>query len=524
MSEKSKHPYLTWSIIISAAFIFFLTGISHESLWCDEAFSAKMAEYNFFDILKNTAADVHPPLYYLILKMFTLVFGNSEWALRLISVLGATGMIALGAGPVRKLFGDRTAYIYAAVTLFTPVVLIMAHEARMYSLTMFTVTASALYGLLLLKEAKTSSWIIFGVSVLSSAYLHYYSLIAVFIINLLLFILIILKKRELLKIYIITAGIIVLIYTPWFLFFLDQVKKVDNAFWISPLQPMTILLSLLQPFSYKNLNPRDVVTDILAPVVLLLVLTVITVSIISMIRKRDKYKPGIILFFFSAYSGTLLIAVIISLFLAPILYQRYMTVCTGFLILTFSIAAGDFRQTIIKISVVTLFLLLNLTAVINIQIRRFNGPFYEIANKFAPLIKPGALIISTDCFCISPVLYYFPRADHYFYVNSFEKNWQFIYDALRPNFIETQNTDNLFEKYKSFWFIKSNSGISSNVEEILKETEGWEEVVKQEDFIYPYSEIGFSLSEYAWTGKKDINKGKLMLTITGINNKPGTIL
>jgi uncharacterized membrane protein len=77
--------------------------------------------------------DNHPPLYYLLLRMVRVVLGNSEWALRLLSVAGAVALVGLGAGPVRRIFGHKTAFIYALVVLFTPVILIYAHEARMYT-------------------------------------------------------------------------------------------------------------------------------------------------------------------------------------------------------------------------------------------------------------------------------------------------------------------------------------------------------------------------------------------------------
>ena len=505
--EKIKHPYFTWSIIIIAAFIFFLVGISHESLWCDEAFAAKMVEYDFFNILKNTAKDVHPPLYYIILKIFTFVFGHSEWALRLLSVLGATGMVALGAGPVRKLFGDKTAYIYAAAVIFTPIIIIMAHEVRMYSLAMFTVTASSIYGLLILKENKISYWIIFGISVLASAYLHYYALIAVFLINFFMLIWIIIKKRELIKYFIIMATTAVLAYIPWLFFFFGQIKKVNNAFWIRPVKLFTIYSSLLQYFTYKNFYPKGIVTNAIGPIILSIVLITITASIVYMVIKKENQKLGMILFLFSTCIGTLLIACLVSIFLAPILYHRYMTVCTGLLILAFCIAIGSFKYKAINLSILSLFVLLNLTTIINIHIQRFNGPFYDIENRFSKKIKSGDLIITSDCYCVSPALYYFPQADHYFYVNRYEKEWEFTFDALRSNFIKLENTYELHKKYKSFWIIKNTLGFSVSEKNIIIDIGKWKEV-ERGFFTYPYSEVGFTVEKYEYTGINSRNHSK----------------
>jgi uncharacterized membrane protein len=341
--SRLNHPYIKWGAIILAAIIIYTSGITHESLWCDEAFSANMTEYGFIDIIKNSAADVHPPLYYMLIKVFRTVLGNSEAALRLLSVIGAVGMVGLGAGPVRRLFGNKAAYIYAAVTLLTPIILIMAHEARMYSIVMFTTLASALYGLSAIKENKTRYWILFCIFTSASAYLHYYGLISVFFINLFIMIHIIIKKRELLKNFIITAGIVLLTYIPWLAFFTGQIRKVDNAFWIPPVNISAIQETLFQPFYYKEFYPVNGNIFIFASVILMLVFGTIIVSLIFMAIKKDRQNFFMNLFLFSIYVSTFLAVIVISLILAPVFYRRYIIACTGFLILPFSIGIASFK-------------------------------------------------------------------------------------------------------------------------------------------------------------------------------------
>src|SRR5512135_965852 len=135
----NKPVFFAWVALIAAACVMYTVGITHESIWYDEAYSAIMANHPLGQIVTLTTFDNHPPLYYLLLGMVTAVLGNSEWALRSLSVAGAVAMVSLGAGPVRRLFGDRTGFIYAAVILFTPAMLTYAHEARMYTLAIFAV-------------------------------------------------------------------------------------------------------------------------------------------------------------------------------------------------------------------------------------------------------------------------------------------------------------------------------------------------------------------------------------------------
>lgn len=59
-------PVVIWPIILAAAFVIFMIGINHESIWFDETYSLAMVQHDFARIIAYTAYDVHPPLYYFI--------------------------------------------------------------------------------------------------------------------------------------------------------------------------------------------------------------------------------------------------------------------------------------------------------------------------------------------------------------------------------------------------------------------------------------------------------------------------
>ncbi len=101
-----------WIALLAAAVVVYAVGIAHESFWYDEAYSSVMASHLPWQIPALVTVDNHPPLYYMLLSLVRLALGNSEWALRSLSVAGAVGLVALGAGPVRRIFGDRNAFLY----------------------------------------------------------------------------------------------------------------------------------------------------------------------------------------------------------------------------------------------------------------------------------------------------------------------------------------------------------------------------------------------------------------------------
>jgi mannosyltransferase len=59
--------------------LFELTG---PSLWYDEGVSAYMTARTFAEIATATSVDIHPPLYYWLLMVWSTAFGQGEAARR----------------------------------------------------------------------------------------------------------------------------------------------------------------------------------------------------------------------------------------------------------------------------------------------------------------------------------------------------------------------------------------------------------------------------------------------------------
>jgi len=68
MKNKIKAKHLHISIII-LGIIFISISAFHPSIWFDESYSVAIAKHNFADIWQITGNDVHPPLYYLMLRI-----------------------------------------------------------------------------------------------------------------------------------------------------------------------------------------------------------------------------------------------------------------------------------------------------------------------------------------------------------------------------------------------------------------------------------------------------------------------
>jgi uncharacterized membrane protein len=164
-------------LILIAAFLLRLLTIN-QSLWLDEAINVNVAtSLNPVDLVtKYSLGDFHPPLYHVILKLWILVFGNSEFSVRMPSVIFGTvtclAVYALG----KKLFDEKTALVAATLMATAPLAIYYSHEARMYMLAAMLVSISLYFFVSVLKRESILNWVGFIVStalLLYSDYLPY---------------------------------------------------------------------------------------------------------------------------------------------------------------------------------------------------------------------------------------------------------------------------------------------------------------------------------------------------------------
>jgi uncharacterized membrane protein len=66
---------------------FQLAAALQKSFWEDEAFTATVAQQDLSDVVVTVTKDVHPPLYLVVISSWEKIFGSSELALRMFSIL-----------------------------------------------------------------------------------------------------------------------------------------------------------------------------------------------------------------------------------------------------------------------------------------------------------------------------------------------------------------------------------------------------------------------------------------------------
>lgn len=108
--------------------------LSGQSLWADEGNSAALAARSLAQIAQDAANDIHPPLYYWLLQLWTLAFGASEIGLRSLSAVLGVGLVLVTVELGRRIYNQITGLAAAFVAAIAPFQVYYSQETRMYML------------------------------------------------------------------------------------------------------------------------------------------------------------------------------------------------------------------------------------------------------------------------------------------------------------------------------------------------------------------------------------------------------
>jgi uncharacterized membrane protein len=148
-----KHFWLIIILVLGIALRFYHnTGIS---LWHDEAFSALMIRYSWPEMFRRLALDVHPPMYYILLRFWHYIFGDKLLSLRGFSIF--FGVLTIWATWlfVKYVFKSEKMALWAALLVaISTFQLQYVTEARMYTMGAFFSVLGAYFLVRALREQK----------------------------------------------------------------------------------------------------------------------------------------------------------------------------------------------------------------------------------------------------------------------------------------------------------------------------------------------------------------------------------
>jgi mannosyltransferase len=146
-----------------------------QSLWYDEGTSVTVAPRDLTTILANAAADIHPPLYYLLLHYWVGAVGTSEWALRLLSAALGVLTVAVVCRLAWDLLGPVGGVAAGLLAALAPLEVWYSQEARMYALAALAGVGATLVLLRALERGGSRLWACYGLLLTVTLYTHYFA-------------------------------------------------------------------------------------------------------------------------------------------------------------------------------------------------------------------------------------------------------------------------------------------------------------------------------------------------------------
>jgi uncharacterized membrane protein len=111
-----------------------LAGLTRESLWLDEGHSVLLASQTVHNLVTQSARELYPPFYFLLLKCWMGLFGRGEAAVRGLSALAGILTIPLLYPLGRRLYDARVGLLACALLAVAPFHVQYSQEARHYAL------------------------------------------------------------------------------------------------------------------------------------------------------------------------------------------------------------------------------------------------------------------------------------------------------------------------------------------------------------------------------------------------------
>ena len=323
LKKLTGNNLLIFILIFVLAAAFYLFKLSFSDLWSDEVYTKSMLEGSLPDFYAKFKNDLHPPLYYLGLKLFTALFGLNAVTLRLFSVLGVLSTLLLGYFAGQRVFGKKGALYFCLMLISIPMLAAYSHQARMYSWAAFSVTGVFIYSYLFMKTGKNRDLALLFIFTVIAVYMHYYSMVAAFVANMFVFQYLVWTKNKKWLPHLFSLLAATVLFLPWLFMFIVQIKKVQHAFWAPEVSFSTILSCFTIPFTEQFWT-----TNYSISLTILMYSLIVIAIFISFTKSFSEYRLALWLSL-SIFLGTLLVVTIISLISQPILSNRYvMTIVT----------------------------------------------------------------------------------------------------------------------------------------------------------------------------------------------------
>jgi mannosyltransferase len=169
---------LAWTIPFGLMAMLGLVRLDAPSLWEDELATWGMVNASwsdFWQVLANTDASIGP--YYVAIRVWSTLFGTSDFALRVPSVLAMAGAAGLLSALGSRLAGRRVGLAAGMIFVALPTISRYAQEARPYALAVFAAVLATYLVVRLVERPSVVRYAAYGAAVALVGLFHVVALV-----------------------------------------------------------------------------------------------------------------------------------------------------------------------------------------------------------------------------------------------------------------------------------------------------------------------------------------------------------
>lgn len=229
---KKNGIRLAVCVYVLVLFLLNFIRIFDNNFWGDEAYTIRLAKLRFSGMLSETAQDVHPPLYYILVRLICRLLGYRGEIFHLASLVPYMIILGLALTVIRKRFGQITALLFVTMASLLPMAVQYNVEIRMYSWGALFVLLSYLFLQKILTNNQWTDYLWFAIFSLAAAYTHYYCLISVAFFYGTLLLYAAFRRKNYLKKTLVCCVCTVAGYLPWFFILLKTFERTTEDFWM----------------------------------------------------------------------------------------------------------------------------------------------------------------------------------------------------------------------------------------------------------------------------------------------------
>ncbi len=277
----------------------FISPLTHTIINIDEYWTYSLVNLPFMEGMAVAIHDVHPPLYYWILYLFTPFGLGNLYLLKVVSIIPYILIMAVSATKIREDYGWLTAGLFVFCLGVMTDFFVEFLTIRMYSWGLFFLLMVFIYYKEVITRWDKKSWALLTLFTLLSVSTQYFLALTCGLVYLLILAEILTEHKDKIRQFAKSVLALIVLYAPWGIVFIHQIQTHAND--AKEGFELVNVIHYFTAFAIKSQNFRldMVIFKIIAIIFLIFILVLIY-------KKKDKFSAaGVFLMYATLAIGIL---------------------------------------------------------------------------------------------------------------------------------------------------------------------------------------------------------------------------